>query len=364
MKATRDNQEVMEAFLAWEILGDRLWNFEDAPNKVYRIQCWTEEIKPEIIRAVSLIQDKPIEYHKNALIYEIYRGLLNGAYADKDTIKNITLADVLSAKIGQPSINGYSDTWKGVIDTLNRGESSIEIRNSAIRYFNLVQGSKGGDKKIYLDRKAFIQVFDEVIRELRKSIPEINLQLDDKAPSRRDIGKSLNDKILVKLDAVINDELEKNNNQITTVLTNNLSDELDEIEENDIKELLSKVTGFYNLVNDMMIRGIKCDFDLIDKVKRTQKLCMNAIHILLKIQETDNNAEKLLLLSKDPLKYLSGLIQVINNLEIDLTNVEAEIASRMKKIDMELKFKDGKRYEQESKTVNDALSLIEMIGGE
>ncbi len=81
MKATRDNQEVMEAFLAWEILGDRLWNFEDAPNKVYRIQCWTEEIKPEIIRAVSLIQDKPIEYHKNALIYEIYRGLLNGANA-------------------------------------------------------------------------------------------------------------------------------------------------------------------------------------------------------------------------------------------------------------------------------------------
>lgn len=60
LPADRDTQAVVEAFLEWNVLGKRSWNFDGADRRVYRVQLWTERIKK---RAALDCGADPCGYH-------------------------------------------------------------------------------------------------------------------------------------------------------------------------------------------------------------------------------------------------------------------------------------------------------------
>lgn len=79
LPADRETQTVIEAFLEWNVLGKRSWNFDEADRCVYRVQLWTEKIKKPLIEAITTFENREIDYFKCAMMAEFYRIILFGS---------------------------------------------------------------------------------------------------------------------------------------------------------------------------------------------------------------------------------------------------------------------------------------------
>ncbi|EGD45829.1 hypothetical protein Cpap_0198 [Ruminiclostridium papyrosolvens DSM 2782] len=78
LPANRETQEIIEAFLAWRILGNCKWSFNGAVYMQYRVAMWTQKIKDDLIRSILEVDGKELDYFKCACTAEIYRLILLG----------------------------------------------------------------------------------------------------------------------------------------------------------------------------------------------------------------------------------------------------------------------------------------------
>lgn len=114
LPADRETQTVIEAFLEWNVLGKRSWNFDEADRCVYRVQLWTEKIKKPLIEAITTFENREIDYFKCAMMAEFYRIILFGS-SKATTVEGLKSEHILDNGIRGLGVNSHSDAWNSLL---------------------------------------------------------------------------------------------------------------------------------------------------------------------------------------------------------------------------------------------------------
>ncbi|MCM1500034.1 MAG: ATP-binding protein, partial [Clostridium sp.] len=97
LPASIESRKIIEAFVRWSEVGKKSWNFKGSTDYLYRVQRWSESIKPFIVKAVISYDDKKTDYFTYAAAAEYYRLIFNGYCKNYQSPQNFT-AEMLLAK--------------------------------------------------------------------------------------------------------------------------------------------------------------------------------------------------------------------------------------------------------------------------
>lgn len=322
LPANRETQAVVEAFLEWEVLGNRSWNFDGADNRVYRVQLWTEKIKKPLIEAITKFDGNDIDYFKCAMIAEFYRIILfSGAKAT--TVEGLKPEHLIDCDIKNVGTSSHSDAWVTLQNLFKRNDNDKINRETVIQYCNVIQGESHA--QVFLDRVKF-DAMVRAVKSERLSLSDDVLAIDDPVKPRRD-AKDFLKSIFERLDRVQEDELEKAGSVMTPIIeafgTNDIDDE-------DIEDMVEKIVEFYSTAEDVKMPP-KYDKDLFDYVKKYSKSTSQAIKEIVNAQKTDNALDCILAFSQDPIRRVERLAQLVEKVNADILKVQTEVEVRKAK---------------------------------
>lgn len=323
LPADRETQAVVEAFLEWNVLGKRSWNFEGADKRVYRVQLWTEKIKKPLIRAITTFEDREIDYFKCAMMSEFYRVILFGS-SKVTTVDGLKPEHILDNGIRGLGVNSHSDAWNSLLGIITRSENDKINRDTVIQYCNVIQGESHA--QVFLDREKFDSMVRTVKNEKLSVDAEI-LDLVDPVKPRRDARDYLR-MILERLDKVQEDELAKAAEIMTTIKDNFGSTDVD---DEDIEDLVEKIVDFYRTAEDGKLPG-KYDQELFDEVKKYSTSISKAIREIVAAQKTTNALDCILAFSQDPIRKVEKLDQLLKKVAADISKIQAELNVRKAKL--------------------------------
>lgn len=354
LPADRETQDVIEAFLEWNVLGKRSWNFEGADKMVYRIQLWTERIKKPIIKAITTFENRDIDYFKCAMMAEFYKVILSGA-SKATTVDGLKSDHILEDDIGSVGVSSHSDAWKSLLDFITRGENDKINRETVIQYCNVIQGES--HVQVFLDREKFDAMVKTVKNEklfIEKSV----LDVIDPVKPRRDARDFLRN-ILERIDKVKEDELEKAAG-IMKIIENGFGTTA--IDDEDIEDMVEKIVEFYRTAEDVKMPG-KYDQELFDNVKKNSKSTSLAIRAINNAQKTTNALDCILALSQDPIRRVERLVKLLEKVTNDIVKVQAEIKVRKDKYGGSAVAGTGNVFENEKVIINECNSIIARLEG-
>lgn len=121
LPADRETQGVIEAFLEWNVLGKRSWNFDGADKRVYKVQLWTERIKKPLIESITTFEEREIDYFKCAMMAEFYRVILFGSIK-ATTIDGLKAEHIIENGIRGLGVNSHSTAWNQLLGIITRSE--------------------------------------------------------------------------------------------------------------------------------------------------------------------------------------------------------------------------------------------------
>ena len=323
LPADRETQAVVEAFLEWNVLGKRSWNFEGADKRVYRVQLWTEKIKKPLIRAITTFEDREIDYFKCAMMSEFYRVILFGS-SKVTTVDGLKPEHILDNGIRGLGVNSHSDAWNSLLGIITRSENDKINRDTVIQYCNVIQGESHA--QVFLDREKFDSMVRTVKNEKLSVDTEI-LDLVDPVKPRRDARDYLR-MILERLDKVQEDELAKAAEIMTTIKDNFGSTDVD---DEDIEDLVEKIVDFYRTAEDGKLPG-KYDQELFDEVKKYSTSISKAIREIVAAQKTTNALDCILAFSQDPIRKVEKLDQILKKVAADISKIQTELNVRKAKL--------------------------------
>lgn len=265
------------------------------------MQCWGEHIKPEIIKAITQYNGKPVNYFSYAVAAEFYRLILNGYCKDYKGLQSLSPDLLLRQSPAVSAENGHTKIWNNFRDMVN-GMDGEKSRTCVLQYCNLPQGTVTNSQNYEIEYTTFRKRVNEVINAgLHYS--EEELQLDDPVRKRREYSvylKKIQDRIegvIQEEERVIHDKLEEMKQLVDL-------DVLDE--EDDVKDVLKEIKKFYEQVNQSHIStAIHDRSDLISKCQKSAGMIVKAMKEAIYIQSITDPVEKLIRLSRDPLKNLS-----------------------------------------------------------
>lgn len=323
LPADRETQAVIEAFLEWNVLGKRSWNFDGADKRVYRVQLWTEKIKKPLVKAITTFEDREIDYFKCAMMAEFYRVILFGS-SKATTIDGLKADHIIDNGIRGLGVNSHSDAWNSLLGIITRSENDKINRETVIQYCNVIQGES--HVQVFLDREKF----DAMVRTVKNEKLTVDnevLDLVDPVKPRRDARDYLRT-ILERLDKVQEDELDKANEIVTTIETNFGTTDVD---DEDIEDMVEKVIEFYRAAEDGKLPG-KYDQELFDEVKKYSTSTSKAIKEIVAAQKTTNALECILAFSQDPIRKVEKLDQLIKKVLTDMAKIQTELEVRKAKL--------------------------------
>ncbi len=350
LPADRETQSIVEAFLAWDILGKGSWDFDGAPMMLYRVQLWTEKIKVELMKKLTSFEDISIDYCRCSIISEIYRLILFGIYKEDD-LKRFDNKLLLENNIQQASLNSHSSEWNALLNIITRNENDKINKSNIINYFNLIQGIQKSSQ-VFLDYIEFDKEVRKIINSKLKVDKEV-LEKNDPIKLRRDSREYLL-KIVERIDRAVSSEKEKADKYMEKI--NNYFDE-DDIDEEEIEDLVEDIKEFYEEVNKAQI-NIKYDSIIIEKVKNDAKLIEKAIEVILEAKTKKNTLESLMLFSKDPIKHIETLITLLDKVISDVKIVQNEIKRRSEKLSFDNDSTADKRYSDEKNLLKENEEIL------
>lgn len=322
LPANRETQAVVEAFLDWEVLGKRSWNFDGADKRVYRVQLWTEKIKRSLIEAITKFDGHDIDYFKCAMIAEFYRVILfNGAKAT--TVEGLKPEHLIECEIKNIGTSSHSDAWVTLQNLFKRNENDKVNRDTVIQYCNVIQGESHA--QVFLDRIAFDAMVRSVKNE-RLTLSDAVLGIGDPVKPRRD-AKDFLKSILERLDKVQEDELDKAERLMKPVIE---AFGTSDIDDEDIEDMVEKIVNFYSMAQDVKMPP-KYDQQLFDDVKKYSRSTSLAIKDIVNAQKTDNALDCILAFSQDPIRKIERLSQLIEKVNADILKVQTEVEVRKTK---------------------------------
>ena len=316
LTASIESSEIIEAFVRWSIEGNKSWNYDGSNDLLYRVECWTERIKPLIINEVMHTNGSPIKYFDYATAAEYYRLILNGYCRAFQKTKNLQPSLLLNDNKGiSNDISGHTKAWNDLVKITN-GSDGVSNRKIVLQYYNILQGTSVKSSNYEFDIIEFNKAVNKVVSK-GLYYSDYELQLDDPVRKRRLTSEYLK-KILDRIGIVVEDE----KNEITRLLRQvKILLELDEIESaDDIKTLIKQIKNFYNKAEacHISIAATQNNSELIAQCQKNVNEIFSSINTSKQVILINDDVEALLLLSKDPLKWLSAFTQLLTKVAFRL----------------------------------------------
>ena len=324
LSASIESRMIIESFVRWSEVGKKSWNFPGSTDYLYRVQKWTESIKPIIVDSVTHYDGKEIDYFSFATASEFYRLILNGYCKNFQSSENFSPELLLHENKASEEENGHSRSWNDLMRIAN-GSDGKDNRNCVLQYFNLPQGTAINSTNYEYDYISFNKAVKKVINTgLRYT--EDDLQLDDPVKKRRVVSEHLK-KILDRIDTVVEDEKEAIKNKLDVL--KNLIDLEDLEDEDDIKDIITDIKKFYTQAqNSHMSVGTHYDSTSVNSCGKNAGTIISAIKNAIQIEETTDSIEALIKISRDPLKSINRFVSLLTLAENDVKKAKAEIENR------------------------------------
>lgn len=355
LPADRETQAIIEAFLEWNVLGKRSWNFEGADRRVYRVQLWTEKIKRPLIEAITTFENREIDYFKCAMMAEFYRVILFGS-SKATTVEGLKSEHILENGIRGLGVNSHSDAWNSLLSIITRSENDKINRETVIQYCNVIQGESHA--QVFLDRERF----DAMVRTIKNEklmVESSVLDLVDPVKPRRDARDFLR-MILERLDKVQEDELAKAAEVMATIKDNFGTADVD---DEDIEDMVEKIVEFYRTAEDSKLPG-KYDQELFDEVKKYSTSTSKAIKEIVTAQKTTNALDCILAFSQDPIRKVEKLDQLLKKVVADMSKIQTELAVRKEKLGGGSNPSGSQNvFDNEKITVSECSKVLERLEG-
>lgn len=355
LPADRETQAVVEAFLEWNVLGNRSWDFEGAEKRVYRVQLWTEKIKSPLIKAITTFENQKIDYFKCAMMAEFYRIILLGL-AKATTIDGLKAEQILESDIRKPGVNSHSAAWNSLAQLITRGESDRDNRYTVIQYCNVIQSES--HVQVFLNREDF----DAMVRTVKSEKLRVNadiLNKNDPVKLRRDAREYLKN-ILDRLDKVREEEVTRAE-EIMTLVRENFG--TDEIDDEDIEDLMDRVIKFYDTAQEGKM-PVKYDKDLFDEVKKYSKSTGAAVCDIVKAIKLKDPLECILAFSQDPIRKAERLEQLLKKVVADVAKIQAEVEVKKQKYGSAGNSNgNGGDFADETTILAECAAIISKMGG-
>ena len=190
------------------------------------------------------------------------------------------------------------------------------------------------------------------VKTNKLSIPEEALETQDSVKPRRDVFAYLKD-IVERIDNVAKAEVA---NAMSTIQKIYDYFGTDDIDEDDIRELASKVKAFYDEINtDMFSVG----FYSADPVKKAASQIAKAISDIGEVLDEDDPLTILMTFSGDPLSDLQPLMDLFKQLDTDFEKIEKQLATRKQNLGNIGETESGDtRYADDTDTINACLNAL------
>lgn len=355
LPANRETQGIVEAFLAWNILGKESWNFNGSQTMLYRVTVWTEKIKKALIDSINKFENRKVDYYKCAIMSEMYRLILFGVYKGT-SIDSIQPEMLLANNLKKVNENSHSKAWNEMLNLMTRSEQDKLNKEVIVQYFNLVQGNTKSSQ-VFINEVEFMKAVKEV-KASKLMMDRDVLELYDSVKLRRDSREYLQ-KILERIDKVSEEEINKANLLIKNV--SQFFDDEEDIEEEDILDLIEKINEFYAEVNIAQV-NIKYDVNMIETVKKDAKSIGIALQLVQKACEKQNSLERIIYFSQDPLKRIEKLLELLNKVERDALFVKNDVQRRREKLGVTGLDQSGQtRYNSEKALIEQGKSILNRL---
>lgn len=328
LPASIESRKIIEAFVRWSEVGGKSWNFEGSTDYLFRVQKWTESIKPIIVKSIMRYEETEIDYFSFAAAAEFYRLIFNGQCKSFQKPQNFNVEMLLKKNVVDNASNGHTKNWNDLLKKMN-GSDGNDARNCVLQYYNLPQGTAVTSTNYEFDYISFNKAVRKVINTgLKYGIDD--LQLEDPVRKRRLMSEYLK-YILDRIDTVVSGE--KNAlNEVIDVLGKVV--DLDDIDDEEgIKEIITSIKKFYNQAQISHISvAIHYDVSLINSCNKNAGAIVSAIKTANQIKETTDTQELLLKFSKDPVFALSDFAKLLTLTNSDLVIAKQEVANRMNNV--------------------------------
>lgn len=353
LPANWDSLNVINAFIRWREFGNQSWEYAGSDFDAYIITSWTARIKKQIVKAVTQYDEKnETKYIEAAVTAEMYRLILNGEYREK-SLRNLTADYIFCNHSAKNKNTWHSNKWNSLLAVMHQKDADLINRETVRQYFNLLQGSAAGDV-VVLDAINLSKTIRKA-KTNKLQIPEEDFQLDDKAKLRKDTYVFLND-IVNRIENVANAEVDIAKKAIQIVYT--CFDD-DEVDEEDIDALLIKVNQFYKEIDETQI-NIKAV--AIDGVKKAIKQIAKAIGDITRVLDEDDPLTILMAFSGDPVGVIQPLIELIKQVEKDISETNKQISSRKSLLgNSETDGESGTHYKTELSVIASDMDMIGVL---
>ena len=354
LPASIESRKIIEAFVRWSEVGGKSWNFEGSTDYLFRVQKWTESIKPIIVKSIMRYEETEIDYFSFATAAEFYRLIFNGQCKNFQKPQNFNVEMLLKKNIVDNARNGHTKNWNDLLKKMN-GSDGDDARNCVLQYYNLPQGTAVKSTNYEFDYISFNKAVRKVINTgLKYSIDD--LQLDDPVRKRRLMSEYLK-YILDRIDIVLSAEKSALNEVIEAL---GKAVDLDDIDdEQDIKDIIMSIKKFYNQAQISHISvAIHCDDFLINSCKKNAREIVSAIKTANQIKETTDTQELLLKFSKDPVFALSNFVRLVDLANRDLVIAKQEVKKRMNNVISDSEGNNTDQYNTEKENLQECKKII------
>ncbi len=351
LPATWNSINIVLAFIRWKEYGNKSWNYPDADFDAYLITTWTESIRKELVRKVSEYKDGvETNYIEAAIAAEMYRTILSGEFREK-SLKNFNLQALLASKPNKAISNSHSSEWKSLLSVMAQKGADMNNQDTVRKYFNIGQG--GASSNVVLDALSLARVFSKVKRN-KLSVEADERQIDDKIKQRRDSYALLTD-IEERIESVARAELEIGRKKVQRIF-DAFGD--DEVGEDEIKELISRVKKFYEAANKAQVNVKEISLDNIKKISLIEK----AINDIAAVLDEDDPLTIVMAFSGDPVSVIKPFIDIIDGIETEMIKAQAQITSKLAALGTEEGDSDEEnRYDEEMKSLKANIEIIERL---
>ena len=357
LPASIESRKIIEAFVRWSEIGGKSWNFEGSTDYLFRVQKWTESIKPIIVKSIMRYEETEIDYFSFAAAAEFYRLIFNGQCKSFQKPQNFNVEMLLKKNVVDNASNGHTKNWNDLLKKMN-GSDGNDARNCVLQYYNLPQGTAVTSTNYEFDYISFNKAVRKVINTgLKYGIDD--LQLEDPVRKRRLMSEYLK-YILDRIDTVVSGE--KNAlNEVIDVLGKVV--DLDDIDdEEDIKEIITSIKKFYNQAQISHISvAIHYDVSLINSCNKNAGAIVSAIKTANQIKETNDTQELLLKFSKDPVFALSDFAKLLTLTNSDVAIAKQEVANRMNKVISAGGGNNTDQYNADKENLQECKKIIEEV---
>ena len=324
LSATWDSIQLLLSFARWREFGGRTWDYKDAPLDLQFVIDWLEGHKKEIINAIKEdINKNKISYIDAAIASELYRKLLCGDNSF-NSLKEVTVESLSNGITPLREQSGHSAEWKSLERMIGIGNRADNNHTTVQNYFNIIQGDGTSTLTVY-DELAFNRAIKRVVdNNLTFNIS--NALDNEPIKARKDIFETLAI-IYDRIEKVVLKEKELAETNLKVIMSY-LGDDV--IEEEDILDLVSVATKFYDKVNEVQFNIRKPELVTVEQNVKHITLAINAMK---RAVDEEDTVSLLLLFTKDPLLKIKPLVMLLKLLGEHVEKVNKDLAQRMDQVE-------------------------------